>query len=465
MWWLAADVDRVHMGTDTRAQGLLVGAATAMLLHRRPLHALPRLATTVLGVAGAVFLVAVAWRTPGTAPWLYRGGHVLIAAASASLLVAAVRPTGPVRAALAVRPLRAVGRLSYGAYLWHWPLFVWLNPERVALDPWPLFAVRCAATAAATVLSWRLVESPILDGRPLPRPHVALPTAVAAAVTIVVATAAIDPAAHPSPVVVAAAATPERPAGFAAEPVSATVAPPPPGVLDTPPAPRPPSPEPVATVVGDSTGMMLGYDVEPVDGVEVRGGGILGCGLDPADSIIDGTIHHEPGRPVPCAEALDLWRWWTAETDPDLVVLAIGAWEVYDRRLADGTRLDVGTEAWEAWVTESLERTAAALAEAAPHGRVAVADVPCYEERSLGLGGPDSPRNDPARRAAVDAVIHDVVARHPARMVVMPWTSWLCETDDFPLVDGVHLDTAGARRLWEGPLGAWVREQTTATAS
>ena len=462
MWLLASDVDRVHMGTDTRAQGLLVGAALAMVLHGG--RTFPRAASTAAGLAGAAVLGAIALRTPGTEPWLYRGGHLLVAVASAAVVAAAIRPDGPVRAALALRPLRAVGRVSYGAYLWHWPLFVWLTPASTGLDPWPLFAVRVAATAAATVLSWHLVERPLLDGRPLPRPRLALPTAVGVATAVVVATLAFDPtvrATDGSASVSVSSAEPELPAGYArpAAPKSPPPRDPAPAAALAPPAPRPVAGEPVVTVVGDSSAWALAWQIGDVPGMVVRDGGSIGCGVDPAPVLVGGVTRVEAGMPVPCPEALDLWRWWATSTDPDLVVLGLGAWEVYDRVLDDGRHLEVGTRAWTSWLEAGVERVVTALAEAAPHARIALTEVPCYAERDLALGGPTSPRNDPERVATVNEVLADVVAAHPARLVTIPLSGWLCGSGEYARPDGVHLVPESARALWTGPLGAWVHAE------
>lgn len=465
MWLLAGDLDRAHMGTDTRAQGLLVGALVAMALHGRPAGSLPRPATTLAGLAGAGALVAIGWTVPGSEPLLYRGGHLVVALAAAAVVVAAVRPDGPVRVALAIGPLRAVGRVSYGAYLWHWPLFVWLTPDRTGLDPWPLLAVRLGATAAATVLSWHLVERPVLDARPLPRPHRAWRPAAVAVATVLVGVTAFDPAAHGRGASASSAGVePALPAGFTTEAVPAAPAPRR-GVLDTAPRRRRIDGQPVVTVVGDSSAWSLGWAVEPVDGVAVNDGGIVGCGIDPAPVLVGGVERIEGGSPVPCDQALALWRWWVGRTDPDLVVLALGAWEVYDRALPDGRTLDVGSAEWARWIRDRVEHAVQELASLAPHARIAVAEVPCYDERDLGLGGPSSPRNDPARVAAVNQVLDELVASHPARLVSLPWSRWLCGPGAFHRPDGVHLDPPSARALWAGPLGEWVRSELRLSAA
>ena len=68
----------------------------------------------------------------------------------------------------------AIGRVSYGLYLWHWPVDVALTPDRTGLDGsgwWvepALLALRTAVTVAFTLASYWLVEQPVrrhgLDG-------------------------------------------------------------------------------------------------------------------------------------------------------------------------------------------------------------------------------------------------------------------------------------------------------------
>ena len=49
-------------------------------------------------------------------------------------------------------------------YLWHFPLFIFINNERTGLSGWPLFAVRVAPTVGVATLSFFLIERPIRRG-------------------------------------------------------------------------------------------------------------------------------------------------------------------------------------------------------------------------------------------------------------------------------------------------------------
>lgn len=63
------------------------------------------------------------------------------------------------------RLLAALGVVSYGAYLWNYPLTLWLRPELGAVAG-PLAA---ALTIVAAALSWRFVEEPVMRRGQRPR--------------------------------------------------------------------------------------------------------------------------------------------------------------------------------------------------------------------------------------------------------------------------------------------------------
>ncbi len=67
--------------------------------------------------------------------------------------------------ALSARPLPWIGSISYGLYLWHWPMILWITPATVGVDGPTLVALRVAATFAVSAASFYLVERPIRHGR------------------------------------------------------------------------------------------------------------------------------------------------------------------------------------------------------------------------------------------------------------------------------------------------------------
>jgi peptidoglycan/LPS O-acetylase OafA/YrhL len=158
------DPTRVYMGTDTRAFSLLVGALFALPAIRGQIDRFvgnrARFATVIavslLGGIGVMWVVA-----EGSSDWLFRGGLPAHSAMSALLAAFVVSGLTHVSSVLSARPLVAIGRLSYSLYLWHWPVFVFVNPDRFALDRWLITAIRFAVSLVLSVASYRLVEKPV----------------------------------------------------------------------------------------------------------------------------------------------------------------------------------------------------------------------------------------------------------------------------------------------------------------
>jgi peptidoglycan/LPS O-acetylase OafA/YrhL len=164
------DPSRVYYGTDTRAFDLLAGAAVAFLAAGRPqpgdrarrwLHGAAPVAAVVLGVF---------WARAGTSGGLPTSGmfegEFLLCAVLAAVVIADVRQLspGPLATLLSLAPLRFIGTISYGLYLWHWPIFVYLNEARTGLSGAGLDLARIALTFVVSIASYRLVEQPIRRG-------------------------------------------------------------------------------------------------------------------------------------------------------------------------------------------------------------------------------------------------------------------------------------------------------------
>lgn len=166
------DPSRAYFGTDTRLFDLMAGATLALLAASRPqpgasarrrLHAIAPVAAAVL---------AVFWVSAGTAGglpknFMFEGGF-LLCAVLAAVVVADARLVEPGRfsRALAWPPLHFIGTISYGIYLWHWPVIVYVTTARTGLPTVSLDLVRVGLTLALSSASYYLVERPIRLARP-----------------------------------------------------------------------------------------------------------------------------------------------------------------------------------------------------------------------------------------------------------------------------------------------------------
>ncbi|MGN6217024.1 MAG: acyltransferase family protein [Solirubrobacterales bacterium] len=162
------DPSRIYYGTDTRAGGLLFGAALAMVWPSRRLsrRIAPQARNLLdgLGVLGLAIIALMIWQVGEFSRFLYQGGFVVLSLATVMVLMPLAHPACRLGKFLGVRPLRWVGVRSYGIYLWQTPVIVLTGPA--SHPPHSLLgkALQVAAIFAIAALSWRFVEEPIRHG-------------------------------------------------------------------------------------------------------------------------------------------------------------------------------------------------------------------------------------------------------------------------------------------------------------
>jgi peptidoglycan/LPS O-acetylase OafA/YrhL len=152
-----------------RAAELLLGAVAAVLWRERLVPAPFRHPITGWLAAGGLVLVLVAGTTSGR--WWYLSAAVLSALLIVNLLSFDTSPDAqPLKRRLLSRaigasPLRYVGRISYGVYLYHLPIYYLFWTFVPGRRPYFYLPIVIGLSVGAATISWRLVEAPVLRRR------------------------------------------------------------------------------------------------------------------------------------------------------------------------------------------------------------------------------------------------------------------------------------------------------------
>jgi peptidoglycan/LPS O-acetylase OafA/YrhL len=156
--------NRIYNGLDTRADALLVGCALGLSGY----GILPRRVFALLGLMGAAFVVYVVFRSyPVPAnlqvPFGLTIGGTLFAVGTAFFLAAILSNGESIfPRLLRLPPLVWTGRLSYGLYLWHFPVFTFVAGALPGLTPVGSMALEICGTFAAATFSYYVLERPCL---------------------------------------------------------------------------------------------------------------------------------------------------------------------------------------------------------------------------------------------------------------------------------------------------------------
>ena len=352
-----------------RAQSLLIGAvARAAPRPHGPIatHAgrstAPRIARQWVQRAPAL---AVLGRRTNAATWLYRGGlpsrRCCRAVIDRGVTAETAAPLGRV---LSLRPVRWIGVISYGLYLWHWPVYVALSRGRTR------------ARRAGIARRPPRVHRRHRDGLVLPR-------------------RAAGPAGRPAGLAGPGPHTPrprsrrrggvrrrdrERPRHRAL-----------PGgcerqgrhgaALATPGSTPPPAAPGVVrgVLIGDWVAFTLGVGFEQVEPptLTLENAGVLGCGVIRGDADIGGTWTPNPEK---CERWSDTWPEIIRSQQAQVVVAFWGAWDMFDRRV-NGQVMRWGTPELDQFLTSELDHALGVLTSTG--ARVVLLTAPYYEPPDL----------------------------------------------------------------------------------
>jgi hypothetical protein len=387
-----------------------------------------------LGGLGALFLLWALHTVSGQGSFLYQGGFLLVATATAAvILLVAIVPETPMARVLSWGVPGYIGRISYGLYLYHYPLFLMIDSARSGLSSSALLAVRLAATFAAAVLSYHLVEMPIRRRKALQGWHLAaaLPIGVVVVVTALVLST------------IAPAAAPIRPtkAGLFALPA-------------TRPADLPGGQDVRVLLLGDSMALTLGVGLGTDAGrwgVSLDNQGKVGCDLNPSSIVnIEGSITQAAQG---CVGWPTTWRRLVDRLNPDVVAVELGRWEVSDR-IIDGKWTQIGKPAWDDVYASELAEAIRILSSKGAH--VVIFTLPYIQQTTEAPNGEPWDINQPVRTNEYNALVRRVVARSGGRASVIDLNRLLDPAGTYTsYLDGVrvrnaddeHISVAGGELL------------------
>jgi peptidoglycan/LPS O-acetylase OafA/YrhL len=466
-----AGTTRLYFGTDTHAQCILVGAALACGIawysRRRPTTGPFPVVTSpaarrmlgTCGLVGLAVLITMSVTLSGSSPFTYRGGFALCALAGAAVVAAGVcSGSGPLNRVLSFRPLVLLGVISYGVYLWHFPIDVFVTPARVGLSGMPLMGLQLALTLVVASVSYLVVERPVMRGSFWRSLRATIPASAGLA-----ATAAVVCVATMSPAVALGAARHYR-------------VPPSLGIVVDGAGGGPP---PAVAVLGDSTAGVLEVALSATEprGTTVVQGAIAGCGL----AVAANSSNHAPTLEQPmfpgCNEdqpADQLWPARDASTvaglgPGDVVLFLAGAWETQDL-LMHGRWTDILSPSFRRYELGQL-RTLVSVATT--HGaHLDLLTMPAMEAHGefghTGVmdHGPPNPASSPERRNLYNGLLRDTAAQYPGRVSVLDYGALLSPDGKFTeYLDGVQIRATDGVHTPAYEPGNTLWSDTTATVA
>ena len=150
-----------YISTVWRADPLLFGALGAFLWTR---GLTPKLGGWAWAAVGFITYCVIFQPVGGA--FYFLGGFASIGVATTVIIIAAVDGEWSGSKILAWGPLRTVGLVSYGIYLWHLPVFVAVQQQMLHQSELARLVVGYLITAVLVTASWFVIERPFLALKP-----------------------------------------------------------------------------------------------------------------------------------------------------------------------------------------------------------------------------------------------------------------------------------------------------------
>jgi peptidoglycan/LPS O-acetylase OafA/YrhL len=163
LWEGEHSIRRIHFGTDARIDQFLIGCLVGVLASWNFLPKTPRATffCKISAVISVILIIYLGLTLHETDPFMSRGATTLVAAASAVVIINLISsPVGLLNRFLEMRFLVWVGRISYGLYLWHFPIF--RQVMALGLHPALTLIIEVGITFIVAILSYHFIEKPFL---------------------------------------------------------------------------------------------------------------------------------------------------------------------------------------------------------------------------------------------------------------------------------------------------------------
>lgn len=421
------DPSRAYYGTFARAQTLLVGAALAARSAAPGIRAGWWAGGRVTGPLAFATCVACMLLVSEHSPGLYRGGLLLFSIGAGGVISDVGRATPSMLARLlSVAPLRWLGWISYGVYLWHWPVILFATPERLGCAGGTLAGIQILSTLLLSTASYLLIERPVRAG--VLRHLVALRVAVASVVLLSLSVLLVTRGGSTTPTALDSQ-------------VSIPV--------QEPDAAGASRKVPSVAIVGDSTARQLGVGLARLGkamGFRVVNAAIPACGFAvPFPVRNDGAAFPWSDR---CASHIGQAVERVRDADIDLFVL-LSTNDLSDQRV-DGRHVTFGSLEGSRLLLSRTEELVDELTRGGAH--MALLTVATRSPGPAGWGAND----DPERRAARYRDLLEHVVRPRERVAIVDYAERVCPGGPpCPRVvqnrtmrpDGLHLTDDDALRV------------------
>jgi peptidoglycan/LPS O-acetylase OafA/YrhL len=142
---------RLYNGFDTRSDSVFIGCALAFVVSR----------VGFLWPIGLAGLLAMFIFPKWNSPFMFMGGYTILALSAALLVAGAARPDTWCSRVLSFAPLVVIGQISYGLYLFHYPIYTMVS-EQIGRSPWYLNTIGLSLSVALALLSYYYLERPCM---------------------------------------------------------------------------------------------------------------------------------------------------------------------------------------------------------------------------------------------------------------------------------------------------------------